>query len=160
MKRILFSIWIAVALAAPVAQGPGSCNADAGRAFPLEVTADKALGNRQRVTVEARLSKEGRLQAEMTFQDNQDVSGVCAVAHVAIQDARGNVLEVHSLPKACVAEQKPFRTVYKTVSWEGEVRSPGHLAKAASLEVRIFRAYNDPLAEVGPGGEKGKALFE
>ena len=35
MKRILFSLWVAATLAAPLVSGPGSCSADAGRAFPL-----------------------------------------------------------------------------------------------------------------------------
>jgi hypothetical protein len=157
MKKPLLLLPLLILLASPAA----AVGAEAGEpAALLAASAEKTFRGGQQVAVEVRLTETGRLEAEMTFRDELDLSGLCAVAHFALEDARGRILEVHSLPRACIAEIRDYRTVQNTIHWEGEVASTGHLKEASSIEVRIFSAASDPLAGTDPGAEERKAIFQ
>jgi hypothetical protein len=121
---------------------------------------EKTFREGQHATVEIRLMENGRIRAEMALRDELDLTGLCAVAHFALEDARGRVLEVHSLPPACIAEIRDYRTVRNTFHWDGEVRSKDHLEAVSSIEIRIFSAAADPLAGSGHGAAERKEIFE
>jgi hypothetical protein len=157
MKKGLLWISLLALLALPAA----AAGADADEAkVRLSASVEETFRAGQHVRVEIRLTEAGRLRAEMTFRDELDLTGLCAVAHFALEDAQGRVLEAHSLPPACIAEIRDFRTVQNTVHWEGEVKSEGRLEAVSSIEIRIFSAASDPLAGTGHTAEERKAIFE
>ena len=157
MKKTLLLLPLAVLFAFPAAAAGAEAE---GAGPPVSASAEKTFREGQHVAVEVRLTESGRLRAEMTLRDDLDLTGLCAVAHFALEDARGRVLEVHSLPPACIAETRDDRTVQNTVHWEDEVASKRHMKEVFSIEIRIFSAASDPLAGSDAGAAERKAIFQ
>lgn len=157
MRKRLLLLPLVLLLAFPAAGARGETQEPE---VLLSQAREKTFREGQHATVEIRLMENGRIRAEMTLQDELDLTGLCAVAHFALEDVQGRVLEVQSLPPACITEIRDYRTVQNTIHWEGEVRSEGHLEAVSSIEIRIFSAAADPLAGSGHGAAERKAIFE
>jgi len=157
MKKKLLLLPLAVLFVFPGAAAGAETE---GNGPLVSASAEKTFREGQNVAVEVRLTESGRLRAEMTLRDELDLTGLCAVAHFALEDARGRVLEVHSLPPACIAEIRDYRTVQNTIRWEDEVASTRHVKEVSSIQIRIFPAASDPLAGTDPGAGERKAIFQ
>ncbi len=157
-KRWLLFLFLASALLLPGASV--HCADPTTSGTRMSATAEKTFRAGQHVAVEVLLFENGDLRAEMTFRDKRDIAGLCAVAHFALEDRQGRVLEVHSLPRACVADIRDYRTVVNTIHWDGEVESPEHLESVSSLEIRIFSLGGDPFGGEEATPAERKAMFE
>lgn len=158
MKAYRFLLWfLAAALLCPVS---GAWSAPEEPEELMTASRTRTFGNSQRARVEVSVMKDGRIHAEMILVDDSDLGALCAVAHFALEDRQGRVLEVHSLPQACVTEIQDFRAVRNTIHWQGEVASPDHLTAVSSMEIRIFLADSDPLFDADPASPERKAMFE
>jgi hypothetical protein len=110
----------------------------------------------QQVVTHVGLSADGVLHATMVLENGRKLWGLCAVSYFAVKDRQGKILEAHSIPEACVG--KPQQDVIrKVVEWNGTVKNPDTLSRAATIQVRSFPS---PLGEPAKETKSPEDIFK
>lgn len=108
-------------------------------AFPITAMDTHLFRQEQRVTTRVQLSADGTLHATMVLENGRKLWGFCAVSYFALQDKEGNVLEIHSIPQACVGEPQK-EIIRKVVTWKGKMNRLDDLSRAEGIRIKTFQA--------------------